>query len=188
MDHWGIMSALIALAMGQEAYTASVESLIVDADSEILVLETEASERMTVPVSIMGQGPFNFIIDTGAQVSVISRDLADRLEIHDRESATLVALNSARAVEVADIPDVALGSREFDLYGAPLIDRENLGGADGMLGIDSLQDQHVLIDFENSHMAVAPAGSWVEAVASTSSCGPDAGTANSLSPMLPSTA
>ena len=157
MNGLAMISALTALVMGQEAYTASVESVIADADSEIIALETETNQRMTVPVSIMGQGPFEFIIDTGAQVSVISRDLADQLAIHEREPATLVALNSSRQVEVVDVPDVTLGSREFDLYRAPLIERENLGGADGMLGIDSLQDQRVMLDFKNNHMAVAPA-------------------------------
>ncbi len=157
MNSWGMISALTALVMGQEAYTASVESVAADTGHEIIALDTEANERMTVSVSIMGQGPFEFIIDTGAQVSVLSRELADHLAIHEREAATLVALNSSRAVQVVDVPDVALGSREFDIYRAPLIERENLGGADGMLGLDSLQDQRVMLDFENNHLAVAPA-------------------------------
>ena len=157
MNSWGMISALTALVMGQEAYTASVDSVAADTGHEIIALDTEANERMTVSVSIMGQGPFEFIIDTGAQVSVLSRELADHLAIHEREAATLVALNSSRAVQVVDVPDVALGSREFDIYRAPLIERENLGGADGMLGLDSLQDQRVMLDFENNHLAVAPA-------------------------------
>jgi len=157
MSAWGTLSALTALGMGQQVYTASVEAIIAETGSEIIVLESEASERMTVPVSVMGQGPFAFIVDTGAQVSVISRELADALAIEDRRPGKLVALNSSRQVEIADVPDVKLGSREFDLYGAPLLARDNLGGIDGILGLDSLQDQRVMLDFENNRMAVAPA-------------------------------
>jgi len=156
MSSVGLISALTVLAVTQQVYTASAEAIIAETESEIIGLEAERYQRMTVPVTVKGQGPFEFIIDTGAQVSVISRELADELALHNREPATLVAFNCSREVEITDIPDVSLGSREFDLYGAPLIDRINIGGADGMLGLDSLRDQSVVIDFENGHIAVGP--------------------------------
>ena len=67
---------------------------------EIIELEHERYRRMTVPVTIGGEGPFRFMIDTGAQATVLSRDLADRLAAATTAStATLVGMASRRPVE-----------------------------------------------------------------------------------------
>lgn len=157
MSFWGAASVLVALTLGQQGYTASVETIAAETESDIIGIDTEKHMRMTVPVMVGDDGPYDFIIDTGAQVTVIARELADDLALHDREPARLIALNSESEVEITDIRDVALGSRVMDLYGAPLIERTHLGGADGMLGLDSLREQSVLLDFENQHIAVAAA-------------------------------
>jgi len=125
--------------------------------TEVIALETERYRRLTVPVTIMGQGPYRFMIDTGAQATVLSRDLADRLQLFDRSPATLIAMASTRQVETTMVERVALGNRVFTIQTAPLLDAVNIGGADGILGLDSLQDQRVLFDFENNLLSVADA-------------------------------
>ena len=124
---------------------------------EVLELQLERYRRMTVPVTIMGQGPFRFIIDTGAQATVLSHDLADRLQLTERETATLVGMNSSRPVETAVIPEVTLGTRSFLIQAAPLVEAAHIGAADGILGLDSLQNQRVLLDFQKGEIAVADA-------------------------------
>ncbi len=54
----------------------------------------EEYNRVTVPVTVEGQGPFHFMIDTGAQATILSLGLADRLGIADRKTATLVGISS----------------------------------------------------------------------------------------------
>ena len=125
--------------------------------TEVIALETERYRRLTVPVTIMGQGPYHFMIDTGAQATVLSRDLADSLQLFDRSPATLIAMASTRQVETISVERVGLGSREFTIQTAPLLDSVHIGGADGILGLDSLQHQRVLFDFENNTLAVADA-------------------------------
>ena len=125
--------------------------------TEIIQLQTERYRRLTVPVTIGGQGPFRFMIDTGAQATVLSRGLADQLQLHQRDTATLIAMASTRQVETALVPGFALGSRQFTIATAPLVEGEHLAGADGILGLDSLQHQRVLFDFEASQLAVADA-------------------------------
>jgi predicted aspartyl protease len=112
---------------------------------------------MTVPVTIGDEGPFRFMIDTGAQATVLSRDLADRLMLHDRDSATLIGMASSITVETTPIENFTLGTRSFLIRQAPLIEDSNLLGADGILGLDSLQDQRVLLDFTKQTIAVADA-------------------------------
>jgi predicted aspartyl protease len=124
---------------------------------EVLMLEDDRYQRMTVPVTIGDQGPFRFMLDTGAQATVLSRALADQLQLFDRERALLVGMASSRSVETTSIPEFGLGSRRFVIHTAPLVDGAHIGGADGILGIDSLQDQRVLLDFANRQILVADA-------------------------------
>lgn len=126
-------------------------------ENEVIDLESERFRRMTVPVTIGGEGPFRFMIDTGAQATVLSRDLADRLELNDRETATLVGMASRRQVETTAVADVALGSRNFYIRTAPVVEAAHIGDADGILGLDSLQNQRVLLDFAKDQITVADA-------------------------------
>src|SRR5690606_31863811 len=61
---------------------------------------TDYYQRMTVPVTIEGQGPFRFMIDTGAQATVVTRGLSDRLGLKPLGSATVVGMASAQRVQL----------------------------------------------------------------------------------------
>lgn len=124
---------------------------------ELIDLERERYQRLTVPVTIGEEGPFRFMLDTGAQATVVSRALADRLELFERRPATLVGMASRRPVETISISDFGLGSRRFVVRTAPVVEGAHIGGADGILGLDSLQNQRVLLDFRNQRIAVADA-------------------------------
>ena len=160
---WGLILAVplaLSSTTGQtQAETPPPAAAVPLTLTEVIALETERYRRLTVPVTIMGQGPYRFMIDTGAQATVLSRDLADRLELFDRSPATLVAMASTREVETTMVEQVALGSRVFTIQTAPLLEAVNIGGADGILGLDSLQEQRVLFDFENNLLSVADAAS-----------------------------
>jgi len=125
--------------------------------SEIIAFETERYRRLTIPITIRGEGPFRFMVDTGAEATVVSSALANQLQLNDRETATLVAMASERQVETTSVPQVSFGNREFSVASAAILESANIGGADGILGLDSLQGQRVLFDFENSQLAVADA-------------------------------
>jgi predicted aspartyl protease len=126
-------------------------------EAEILQLERERYQRMTVPVTIQGQGPFRFMIDTGAQATVLSHKLAALLQVDNRRPAVLVGMASRMNTETVGIEGLMLGSRSFYIQSAPLVDAEHLGEADGILGLDSLQNQRVLLDFQKNQIVVADA-------------------------------
>ena len=96
---WIQLAGAIALATSSGNGVAATE-IVVAAEpvlTETLVLQDERYRRMTVPVLINGQGPFNFLIDTGAEASVLSHALADQLQLNDRDTALLVGTASERA-------------------------------------------------------------------------------------------
>ena len=145
-----------ALVLCANAYAPTMDSAPDQAESFSLA-EAE-NLRMTVPVTIGEKGPFRFMVDTGSQATVLSRDLADRLRLSNRRTATLVGMASRQTVETAAISGVTLGRRTFDVVQAPLLDADHLAGADGILGLDSLQDQRVLLDFDARTLTVSDNG------------------------------
>ena len=153
---WHPIAAAAVLATSLTGAAAQAP-LPADPGVEVLAIERERFQRMTVSVTIQGQGPFDFMIDTGAQATVLSRALAERLQLNDRGRATLVGMASSKLVETTPIDDFTLGSRTFYIRQAPVVERANIGEADGILGLDSLQDQRVLLDFAKREIAVADA-------------------------------
>lgn len=148
---------LAALAAAGATATIEPGEPTATSDAEVLKMQRERFERMTVPVTIKGEGPFRFMIDTGAQATVLSIHLADQLELTERRTATLVGMASRRAVETAEIPEFGIGRRTLTIMTAPLVESGNIGGADGILGLDGLQGQRVLLDFVKQRMLVADA-------------------------------
>lgn len=148
---------LAALAAAGATATIEPGEPTASTDAEVLKMQRERFERMTVPVTIKGEGPFRFMIDTGAQATVLSIHLADQLELTERRTATLVGMASRRAVETAEIPEFGIGRRTLTIMTAPLVESGNIGGADGILGLDGLQGQRVLLDFVKQRMLVADA-------------------------------
>lgn len=128
------------------------------ANAQTIKLDPDAYERLTVAITIEGKGPFDFLIDTGAQATVLSRELADQLQLTDRLPATLVGLISRMPTETVAVDGLMLGRHNFNVPNAPLVDAEHLGiGIDGILGLDGLQQRRVLIDFIRRKIEVADA-------------------------------
>lgn len=123
------------------------------ADVDILALRQDSWSRMTVPVQVQEKGPFRFLIDTGSQNTVLSTDLAARLSLAPGKKAKLVGVAGTQIVDTVEIDQLDLGKRSFYGLLAPLLRSEHMG-ADGILGLDSLQGQRVLIDFRKDLMAI----------------------------------
>jgi predicted aspartyl protease len=123
-----------------------------------LALSHDAAARLTVPVMIDGQGPFNFVIDTGSDRTVISRELATRLALPTGPDVLLHGSAGVDQIATAVIGRLSLGKRVVGSIDAPVLDAANLG-ADGMLGIDSLRDEHVVMDFKNKTLSATPSSS-----------------------------
>ena len=119
-------------------------------------LERDRYERLTVPVTIDGSGPYRFLIDTGAQATVVTHRIAEDLALPRRGQALLVAMGSAERVELVEVDELRFADRAITGLLSPLLHAANIG-ADGILGLDSLQDLRVLIDFREERMRVADA-------------------------------
>ncbi|MCW1384050.1 retroviral-like aspartic protease family protein [Novosphingobium sp. KCTC 2891] len=128
----------------------------VAADMDVIDLRRDATDRMTVPVRIGTAGPFAFLVDTGAERTVLARDVATRLGLAASGTATLVGVAGSQAVDLVEVEEINLGTRSFYGLSAPLLEGRFIG-ADGIIGLDSLQGQRVLLDFDRNRMAIGDA-------------------------------
>ncbi len=123
------------------------------AQTDVIAIRKDQWSRMTVPVKVVEKGPFRFLIDTGSQNTALSTDLAARLSLVPNRKARLISVAGIQMVDMVEIDQIELGRRSYYGLTAPLLQSEHMG-ADGILGLDSLQDQRVLVDFKKGLMAI----------------------------------
>jgi predicted aspartyl protease len=111
---------------------------------------------MTVPVTVSGTGPYRFLVDTGADRTAISKDIATNLRLETGVRASLHSVAGVSKVTTATVPSLQLTRKPVRIVDAPLLDSVNMG-ADGILGVDSLRSQRVMFDFEAQTMSIVPA-------------------------------
>jgi len=131
------------------------------AANEAVEFGADRALRMTVPVSIDGQGPFDFVVDTGAERTVLSEELANTLGLGRTGSAEVHSISGAQRFQTVTVPSLSVTSTPVRNVQAPLLKRGNLG-AEGLLGIDSLQSKAILIDFAQRKIMVTPASKTPE--------------------------
>lgn len=123
---------------------------------EVLEIDEDRARRMTVPVSIEGKGPFSFVIDTGAERTVLSKKLANKLALEEEEPAQLISIAGRSQVDMVYVPSLTLGSKSYDSLISPVLLEKHIG-AEGILGLDGLQEQRILFDFIDNKITVEDA-------------------------------
>ena len=162
-----ILALAISLSMPLSAQT------IASSPAGQIITETQTSEdlatgldlamRMTVPVMINGKGPFQFVVDTGASRTVISEELAKQLDLPSAGTARLHAMGGSANVRMVRINTVQVSTNTKRGVEAAALPRRYVG-ADGLLGIDSMKGQRIVMDFVAHTMRVEPSTTPEEAI------------------------
>jgi len=66
-----------------------------------VAVQDDGHDRMTVPVRFRGAGPFDFLVDTGADRTAVSRELAQRLNLAAGHKARLHSVSALIALATA---------------------------------------------------------------------------------------
>lgn len=110
-------------------------------------------EHMLAPVTINGQGPFQFLMDTGANTSAVSRELASRLMLAGVEPARIHSVVGVRERPGVLIERLQVGARSRRAVRAAAMPLS--GGLDGVLGVDWLDGQRLVLDFKQKTISIA---------------------------------
>ena len=135
-------------AVGQKAIDSTTQT-------KDLEFRNDGYQRMTVPVRLSGTGPYHFLVDTGADRSAISRELAARLKLPAGRQASLHTPAGISTIATANVTSLQFTGDRVDISDAALLDSEHMG-ADGILGTDTLAAQRVMFDFDRKIMSIVP--------------------------------
>jgi predicted aspartyl protease len=114
---------------------------------------TIQDRQLTTAVRINGKGPFHFIVDTGADHSVIAEDVAQAL--HLPVGHQVIVQGIIRAIPAASVPvdELRFGTVVRTALDMPVLPRELLK-ADGFLGLDAIGRHRVIFDFKRRTLRV----------------------------------
>ena len=123
--------------------------------SHDVAFRADPHDRITVKVMVAGQGPYNFLVDTGADHTVIARHLVGSLKLDAAPRVQLFTVAGNQMVNTATLGTLQFSKKTIENVNAAVLDRSNLG-ADGVLGIDSLRSERVTFDFRKGVMTIVP--------------------------------
>lgn len=117
-------------------------------------LASGAQPLILLPVSVNGQGPFEFILDTGAGTSLLSPELAQKIGAKIIGAKEGQSAGGKVSVSLAKVDSLAVGETRRDDVDVGIVDLSHIGktiGAkiDGDLGYNFFDRFQITIDYSN---------------------------------------
>ena len=134
---------------------AAAAAAAADEVAQEIAFRTDLSSRLTVAVTLSGAGPYRFLVDTGADRTAVSSQIANALRLDKGGGARLHSLTGVSAAPTARVPQLQISERQLANLEAVVLDRGHMG-ADGVLGTDTLHSQRVLFDFKRKTLSIIP--------------------------------
>ncbi|MGZ8363457.1 MAG: retroviral-like aspartic protease family protein [Caulobacteraceae bacterium] len=152
------MAAGSGKAAAQKRHSAEDDALVawLDEGATASTIETadDPYKRMTAPVMINRQGPFHFVVDTGANQSVMSVELAAALSL---PPGPPIRLNGVAGMEVTQTVSASLleiGEGAADPNASFAVLPEAAIGAQGILGVDRFRNRRITLDFRARRLVI----------------------------------
>ena len=121
-----------------------------------------AGALLVIPVKINHEGPFDFMVDTGSQVTVVDRSLARQLELKPRGTVGLIATASFVKASASVLDSLEAGSQIVEHTLAVVQDLGQIQAVDprirGVLGEDFLAHFDMLIDYGHNMLCLDASG------------------------------
>ncbi|HTE41221.1 MAG TPA: retropepsin-like aspartic protease [Steroidobacteraceae bacterium] len=155
-----LASALAAPLHAQptDSITGSPASAtLADAETTLFATPTVRDRvgRIVAPVMVNDQGPFRFLVDTGANRSVLSEHMPSRLglTLNGQDKVSLSGVTGDAIVPLAKVARVRAGALVLENLSMPIISA-TMGGLDGVLGVEGLADKRLVVDFANDRISI----------------------------------
>jgi hypothetical protein len=147
-----------AAALGLAPLAAAAD---VPAPPQSLQGAADSVDRLTVPATIDGKGPYRFVVDTGADHTVIADDIARDLGLVRGDDVIVQGITSAMPAQTVHLKNLSFGPVAVERLSVPVLPRAFLE-ADGYLGIDAIDNRRVVFDFQNHALSIVkPESRWL---------------------------
>jgi predicted aspartyl protease len=110
-----------------------------------------------LPVEANGEGPFEFILDTGAGTSLLSSELAGQLKTKVLGSKEGQSAGGAVSISLGQLDSIAVGSAKVENVDVGIVDLSHIGKAvgakiDGDLGYNFLKHFRITLDYRSNEL------------------------------------
>jgi predicted aspartyl protease len=112
-----------------------------------------ATHLLAINVQIAGNGPYRFVVDTGADRTVIAQDVADALKLPRGPQAAVAGIARTVVADTVHVAKLDIDNLSKDDLDIPVLPRDWLG-ADGYLGLDVIDGHCVTFDFRNRSLTL----------------------------------
>jgi predicted aspartyl protease len=108
-----------------------------------------------IPVELNGQGPFQFVLDTGATLTCIDEELAAELQLPEHDTKAVTAgVKGAGVVRLVEVESMRVGSATASGLTACALDLQRMEAfglrTSGLLGLNFLTAFQIGIDFQEN--------------------------------------
>jgi predicted aspartyl protease len=128
----------------------------VGAVPEEVVLDLRSSGAVRVPVNVNGQGPFTFLLDTGASHTTVSSEIVDRLSLPAVAKVKVVTAAGVQMRLVVRLEHMAIGSASAAGLMPSVVPPDELhameSGIDGVIGQDFLSAFNYTLDYRRQRL------------------------------------
>ncbi|HEX8755574.1 MAG TPA: aspartyl protease family protein [Steroidobacteraceae bacterium] len=114
---------------------------------------SETDNRLTTAVYINGAGPYRFLVDTGAERTLIAAEIAARLALPRGRRVMVEGITRGEPAVLVEIERLRMGSLVCAPLQAPVLPRAMMN-VDGYLGLDVLDRHRVVLDFRAGTLTV----------------------------------
>lgn len=123
---------------------------------EIIGTGEDRYDRLTIPVTIGEHGPFDFVVDTGADRTVLSQEIADLMGLPPGRDVVVQGITGSELTHTVKAPAINLGKITLRSLDLPVLPRARLG-VDGLLGVDALAKRRLVMDFRERKLEILAA-------------------------------
>lgn len=161
MGMFGHVQAIAACAAGLLFATGAVAQCIDAPDLAAYQTATPADfaagntrrdslGRVVAPVTVNGQGPFRFIVDTGANRSALSNELAAHLGLVPIGADNVHSVHGVSVAPIVTVSQIQYGDVSLNAESVPMLSGGVLAGEQGLLGVDGMSGRRLRMDFERN--------------------------------------
>ena len=113
--------------------------------------------RVVAPVMIDGQGPFRFVVDTGANHCTISPRLVTLLRLAPASGASMrvSGVTGTQLLPYVLVDRLQAGDLIIAKSRMPVVDTSVMAGADGILGTAGLTEDRIIVDFQENRVTLS---------------------------------
>jgi predicted aspartyl protease len=153
----GVVVILCTVA-GASAVSAPGDSTLADepgpraVKSVPFTLAKPGKPLILLETMVNGKGPYRFVLDTGASLTMISAELAKKLELKQDKTQKAVGAGGSLEVHFGTLKSLAVGATQLESLKVGIMDLTSISKAietdiDGIVGYNFLKNFRVSIDY-----------------------------------------